>query len=119
MSHALLFSIAFAMVASSQPVSAQGHVIMTPQLAEATRKFTTFAPYPEYPASAVARHLEGSGWFMLHVRANGTVQSVEVLQSTGHRELDEACIAAYTQWHFRQSFAAKFHKIKIPMTFKI
>ena len=117
MSRALSFVIALAMIASSPQVRAQGHVIMTPELLEANRRFTTYAPLPEYPASALAHHLEGSGLFMLHLRPDGIVQSVEILKSTGHRELDEACISAYRQWHFRPSFAAKAKKVKMPVTF--
>jgi TonB family protein len=55
--------------------------------------------------------------FLLHVRNDGTVSRVEVVQSTGHRELDDACISAYSQWRFRKDFAAKAHKVKIPVTF--
>jgi TonB family protein len=74
---------------------------------------------PVYSAAARARHLEGSGLFLLHLRSDGTVESVEVLKSTGQPELDQACVAAYRQWHFRQNIAATVHKVKIPMTFKM
>ena len=55
--------------------------------------------------------------YLLHVRRDGTVQRVDIVQSTGHRELDEACVAAYKQRRFRQNFAAKARKVKIPVTF--
>jgi TonB family protein len=117
MSRALSLAIALAIVASSPHALAQGHVVMTPALLEANRKFTTYAPFPDYPASARAHHLQGSGMYLLQVRRDGTLERVDIVQSTGHRELDEACISAYKQWRFRHDFAAKAHKVKIPVTF--
>jgi len=117
MRRTLSFLIALAVIALSSQLLAQGRVIMTPQLVDAMRRFTTYAPLPEYPASALAHHVEGNGWFMLYVRPDGTIQTVQVLQSTGHRELDQACISAYRQWRFRPNFAAKAKKVKIPVTF--
>jgi TonB family protein len=117
MSRELLCAIVLMVIGPSPRLLAQGHVIMTPQLADATRRFTTYAPFPQYSASARAHRLQGSGMFLLHVRNDGTVSRVEVVQSTGHRELDDACISAYSQWRFRKDFAAKAHKVKIPVTF--
>ncbi len=51
--------------------------------------------------------------------ADGRVESVKVLKSTGHRELDQACISAYGRWRFRKNIAATMHKVKIPITFKM
>jgi TonB family protein len=119
MSRVLSFAIALAVIASSAHVRAQGHVIMTPQLREANRKFTTHAPFPEYPRSARAHRLQGSGIYLLHLRGDGTVERVDIVQSTGHRELDEACLSAYKQWRFRQNFAAKTHRVKMPVTFTL
>jgi TonB family protein len=119
MTRLLSVGIALALIASSECVLAQGHVLMTPELIEANRKFTTYAPFPQYSASAQAHHLEGSGLFLLHLRSDGSVSRVDVVQSTGHRELDDACISTYRQWRFRQNFAAKAHKVKIPVTFKM
>jgi TonB family protein len=117
MPRVLSFVIAVAMIGSSPHAIAQGHVVMTPALIEANRKFTTYAPFPDYPRSARARHLQGSGMYLLHLRRDGTVERVDVVQSTGHGELDKACISAYKHWRFRENFAAKAHKVKIPVTF--
>jgi TonB family protein len=119
MKHALLFAIVVVMVQPSQQLLAQGHVIRTPQLLEADHKFTTFAPLPGYPVAAQARHLEGNGIFLLHVRSDGSVSHVDIVQSTGHRELNDVCISVYGLWRFRTDFAAKTHKVKIPVTFKL
>jgi TonB family protein len=76
----------------------------------------TYAPKPEYPYAARAKGLFGSGVFLLHVRRNGTVKSVDVLKSTGHRILDQAAIAAFRQWRFRTD--AEYAPLaKVPITF--
>ena len=56
---------------------------------------------------------------MLFLRSDGTVERVDIVKSTGYRELDDLCVATYKQRRFRQSFAAKTHKVKMPVTFKI
>jgi TonB family protein len=117
MSRTAFFITALALIVSSLGLFAQGHVIMTPELADQLRKYTTYAPAPQYPASARAHGLQGSGTFYMYVRSDGAVSRVTVHQSTGYRELDKACISAYSQWHFRKEFAAKIHKVKIPVTF--
>ena len=71
----LFFATAVVLVASSSQLFGQGHVIMTPELVEANRKFTTYAPMLQYPASALRRNLQGSGVFLLHVRGDGTKQA--------------------------------------------
>jgi TonB family protein len=117
MARALLIAIALSVLASPPRVIAEGHVILTPQLVDAMRRFTTYAPLPDYPKLARAHHMQGNGMYLLHVRTDGAVERVDVVESTGHRELDDACVAAYRQWRFRRDFAAKAHKVKIPVTF--
>jgi len=83
MKHALLFAIAVVMVQASPQLYAQGpHGIRTPRLLEANNKFTTFAPLPGYPLGAEARHLEGNGIFLLHVRSDGSVSRAQVIASS-------------------------------------
>jgi TonB family protein len=120
MKQALLSVIGVVIVQSSLQLYAQGpHGIRVPQLLEANNKFTTFAPLPGYPLGAEARHLEGNGMFLLHVRSDGSVSRVDIVQTTGHRELDEECISVYGLWRFRTDFAAKTHRVKLPVTFKL
>ncbi len=59
-----------------------------------------YAPYPKYPAAARESHWTGRGILACKLRPDGTVSSVEVLQSTGHAILDQAAIAALRQWRF-------------------
>jgi TonB family protein len=74
----------------------------------------THAPRPEYPFELRSHWTEGRGLFSLTVRSDGTVASVEVAKSTGHRKLDECAVAAFQKWRFKPG--AVTH-VKIPMEF--
>ena len=110
----LSLAIALGVVASAPHLAAQRQ---TPEFLEATRKFTAYAPLVQYPPSARAQHLQGSGIYLLHLHSDGTVERVDIVKSTGYRELDDVCVATYKKWRFRQNFVAKTHKVNIPVTF--
>src|SRR5258708_32905710 len=55
----------------------------------------TYAAKPEYTYFGQSRHMTGTGVFLLHIRADGTVRLVETVKSTGHPELDNSTIAAF------------------------
>jgi TonB family protein len=74
-----------------------------------------YAPVPHVPAEAKAKHLAGSGLFLFHVRPDGSVSSVEVIQSTGHKILDDATVEAFSRWRFKPGAAAP--KVKIPVSY--
>jgi TonB family protein len=114
MHRTLSVAIAFGVIASAPHLSGQGQ---TPEFLEANRKFTTYAPLLRYPISARAQHHQGSGIYSLYLRSDGTVERVDVVKSTGHRELDDVCVATYKKWRFRQNFVAKTHKVNMPVTF--
>ena len=75
-----------------------------------------YAPRPDYPHEARAKHLEGQGDFVMHVRPDGTVSRVEVVHSTGHRILDRAVIRAFSQWRFRPGTV---DKVALPISFSM
>jgi protein TonB len=55
-----------------------------------------------YPPGAVRLNQEGTTLVMIHVATDGSVSSVQVLDSSGHDSLDDAsirCISA--RWHFK------------------
>jgi TonB family protein len=85
MKHATLLSLAFALV--------------VPIVGQSTER-AAYAPPPQYPAEAKAHHLTGSGAFALHIRADGTVERVDTLNSIGHASLDQAAISAFQRWRF-------------------
>jgi TonB family protein len=56
-----------------------------------------------WPAGTLTRvhwHLK-IGIFLLNVRSDGAVSSVDVLRSTGHRILDGNCVKAFAKWRFQ------------------
>jgi len=57
-------------------------------------------PKPEYPAASVLRSEEGTVLCAMRVRADGRVESVEILRSSGHPRLDQAAIDALSRWTF-------------------
>lgn len=58
------------------------------------------APRPVYPAASIRHGEEGSVLCALHIDTTGRVSAVEVLQSSGHRPLDDAARAALLRWRF-------------------
>ena len=74
-----------------------------------------YAPRLEYPFDARSRWLQGRGLFVLSVRPNGTVESVEVSKSTGHAELDQCAVSAFMEWRFKPGSVAP--RVKIPMEY--
>src|SRR2546428_3450039 len=79
--------------------------------------YATYAVKPEYPYFARSRHMQGSGVFQLHIRADGTVSSVETVQSTGCRELDDSATGAFSKWRFQPP--GRPTKVKMPITFSM
>jgi len=71
---------------------------------------------PAYPYAARDQQLEGSGLYRLNIKPDGTVASVTVLKSTGHRLLDGAAVDAFRQWRFKPG---ALHALKLPITFSM
>jgi TonB family protein len=70
---------------------------------------------PNYPVEAQTQHLTGAGVFILHVHPkSGRVSSIEIEQSTGHKILDNASIAAFTELRFKPNMVLR---VKIPVAF--
>jgi TonB family protein len=76
--------------------------------------YATYTAKPDYPYMARVHHMEGSGVFLGHIRADGSVRLVETVQTTGHVELDNSTIAAFQKWRFRVNRPTQ---VKIPITF--
>ena len=68
------------------------------------------APRPEYPSSARSQHLTGSGVAVVQVDPkSGHVTSARILDSTGHKILDESALKAFRQWRFKPGAASEIH----------
>ena len=76
-----------------------------------------FTPKPDYAWSAQTNHVQGTGIFQLRIRPDGTVSSVELIRSTGWRDLDKSCTATFSKWRFRP--VGRSNTIKVPITFSL
>lgn len=57
-------------------------------------------PPPQYPPSAVAARQEGTVILRLQISAEGRVEHLEIVQSSGHLSLDAAAFNAVRMWTF-------------------
>ena len=72
---------------------------------------------PAYPAEAQTQRLTGNGVYVLHIDPkNGSVSSVAVERSTGHKILDDAAVTTFTNLRFRPHSVLR---VTIPVTFTI
>jgi TonB family protein len=69
---------------------------------------------PNYRFELHKWHVEGTGLFLLHVRPDGSVQSVDTVQSTGNSMADGEAKAAFLRWRFRPG---RSMNVKMAMTF--
>ena len=53
---------------------------------------------PSYPPEAIRQRIEGTVILRLHISAAGSVEEVEVSQSSGHAILDREAVAAVSGW---------------------
>jgi len=85
-------------IASRPPVETAVAVEQFAGLEEKTSADLSKNQPPGYPLEAVRRKLEGVVVLRLRINAVGKVESVEVIESSGHRVLDQAAIDAVAQW---------------------
>jgi TonB family protein len=97
--------LAGAQITSDKLKSDEGRVVVA-----------TYAAKPQYPYELRARRIQGAGVFQVHIRADGTVASVDTIQSTGNAQLDQCATSAFIKWKFRVDRPTK---VKIPITFSV
>jgi TonB family protein len=86
------------------------------QYPKEAKAIVIFAPKPEYPLQARAKHWGGSGIILLEVDVTtGQVTSARMLKSMGHQILDEAALSAFRRWRFQPGKASPH--VKIPITY--
>jgi TonB family protein len=108
-----MFSSRFALAAI---VAAIGSTLLLshPAFADRVKGLATHVKFPVIPPEARGRHLSGSGVILVYIRPDGSVERAEVAQSSGHKILDDAALAAFSQWQF---IPGRLKKVKIPFTF--
>jgi TonB family protein len=71
---------------------------------------------PQYRADLRKWHIQGTVLVLLHVRPDGSVQSVDTIQSSGNSTLDEQAKEAFLGFRFRPG---RSMNVKMAMTFSL
>jgi|SRR6266481_3111591 len=98
--------------------SAMAQATLAPLIIDNDKNFHRYAlycPKPDYPINLRGRRIGGSGRFLLRLRRDGTVKSVDTLTSTGHPELDDVAKNAFIMWRFRPGPS----EVRVPIQFKV
>ena len=80
------------------------------------------SPKPQYPPVARQQGWEGTAILRVEVRADGHTAAVKIVQSSGHRVLDEAAIEAVRAWKFQPARAdglATSAWVEVPISFRL
>jgi protein TonB len=80
------------------------------------------SPPPLYPRTSVRNGESGTVTCRLSIAADGTVQGVEVLRTSGHPRLDRAAVEALSRWHFQPATVggrAVASSLDHPVTFRL
>jgi protein TonB len=75
-----------------------------------------------YPARARRLGLEGTVVLRLEIGEDGAVRKVEVVESSGHEDLDRAAEEAAAAWRFepaREDGRAVAHDVRVPVEFRL
>lgn len=74
-----------------------------------------YMPQPAYPFEARARHLSGSGRFLVHIRVrSGLVRQIDIVKSTGSSVLDAATLASLKRWRFKPGALPTIEAMRLP-----
>jgi protein TonB len=79
-------------------------------------------PKPEYPRLAKSRGWQGKVLLRVQVTADGRSASVQVQQSSGHNQLDEAAVEAVENWTFlpaKRGDMPVASTVTVPIQFKL
>lgn len=114
---------------ASAPVASLAAPVAAPALHEPPPSFAPEAwlrvlaqPAPHYPYGARRRRAEGIAWLRVDLAASGRVLRVAVERSTGHRDLDQAALAAVRSWRFApppQEVEASDLWFRVPVEFRL
>lgn len=78
-------------------------------------------PSPKYPTAALRSGIGGTVMVRAEVDATGRAVDVDVVQRSGHRELDRAALSAVRQWRFEpatRNGRAVSSTVQVPVDFK-
>lgn len=81
------------------------------------RNYLVESPRPPYPLEARRLRLAGKGQFWVHFdERSGQVDSVKIVQSTGHAELDDSAVSTFYRWRCKPGALTE---AVIPIAFSI
>jgi TonB family protein len=75
------------------------------------------APFPYYPVEARMRHEEGIVHVKVKIGTNGNVERAEVVQSSGHKSLDDAAVSALQRWKAHPQYSGR--TMAVPINFRM
>lgn len=81
-----------------------------------------YNPPPAYPARARRQGVQGTVLLRLLITSSGRVDRIEVVSSSGQRELDDAAIDAVGLWRFRPALeggVATDQWVDVPVVFRL
>jgi TonB family protein len=84
--------------AAATPLAAPPPRHYTHEEWQAIKAKLVISPRPDYPSRLRALKLTGSGLFRLHFDSHGVITAIDVLKSTGHRELDDQATETLIRW---------------------
>lgn len=76
-------------------------------ISQTAGKLWRSAPFPSYPTEARQLHETGTVWLKVTIGNHGSVERVQVLQSSGHRILDDAAVRAVRLWKAQPQYAGR------------
>ncbi|MBY4869556.1 MULTISPECIES: energy transducer TonB [Burkholderia] len=109
---------ALARAAPPAPPAAEPEPVTAPRFAAAY----LHNPAPDYPDVAQRRGWEGTTFLNVHVLANGRPDRVVLAASSGHDALDDAAVAAVTDWRFvpaKRGAKPIDGWVRVPVVFKL
>ena len=77
---------------------------------------------PSYPSSARRLGVQGTTMLRVHVLADGRIGDVDIEESAGHRDLDQAAADAVRRWRFepaRRGDEAVAMWVRVPVEFRL
>ncbi len=72
----------------------------------------------QYPPQAVERNEEGTSVISFHVSTDGTVISPQLVQSSGHQDLDDVALRCVARWRYKPALQ-NGQAIEVPWTAKV
>ena len=108
--------------ANSGPPSAVASIPRDAGVTRVARPTGGYQVRPSYPSSARRLGAQGTTMLRVHVLADGRISDVDIEESAGHRDLDQAAADAVRRWRFepaRRGEEAVAMWVRVPVEFRL